>query len=175
MMHQAATFSYAEVGDVQVIELLYNGGQLAMLLLVPDAGKFKSFEDDLDYETYEAGVSALERRQVHLGLPRFGFDCSLSLVNSLRALGVEDAFDPNAADFSGVDGARDLYISDVLHKALVAVDDVGTEAAAATAVAIDVTSIPGTPVTLTIDRSFLFVIRDVPTGATLFLGRVVEP
>jgi serpin B len=175
MMHQTATFSYAEVGDVQAVELPYNGGQLAMLLLVPDAGKFKSFEEDLDDETYEAMVSALGECQVHLGLPRFGFDCALSLVDSLRALGMEDAFDPNVADFSGIDGARDLYISDVLHKAFVAVDEIGTEAAAATAVAIGGTSIPGTPVTLTIDRPFLLVIRDVPTGAILFLGRVVEP
>lgn len=175
MMHQTVDAAYAEVGDVQAVELPYNGGELAMLLLVPGAGTFESFEESLDYETYEEIVGQLEEHQVHLGLPQFEFDFALSLVDSLRALGMEDAFDPDAADFSGIDGARDLYVSNVLHKAFVSVDEIGTEAAAATAVVVDVTAIPGEPVTLTIDRPFLLVIRDIPTDTILFIGRVVEP
>jgi len=175
MMHESVDAAYAEVGDVQAVELPYNGGELAMLLLVPDAGTFASFEESLDYETYEEIVGQLEERRVHLGLPQFEFDFALSLVDALRSLGMEDAFDPDAADFSGIDGAHDLYISNVLHKAFVSVDEIGTEAAAATAVVVDVTAIPGEPVTLTIDRPFLFVIRDIPTDTILFIGRVVEP
>jgi serpin B len=175
MMHQTITASYAKVGDVQAVELPYNGGKLAMLLLVPDVGTFESFEDDLDHEAYQEIVGELEEHEVMLGLPRFEFDYALSLVDSLRALGMEDAFDPDAADFSDIDGAHDLYISNVLHKAFVSVDEIGTEAAAATAVVIDFTAIPGESVVLTIDRPFLLVIRDIPTETILFIGRVVEP
>jgi serpin B len=175
MMHRTLNARYARVGSVQAVELPYNGDQLAMLVLVPDASAFKSVEESLDYAAYRAIVDALAEHQVHLGLPRFEFDFSLSLVDSLRALGMEDAFGPDVADFSGIDGARDLYVSSVLHKAFVSVDEIGTEAAAATAVVVTATSIPGGPVTLTIDRPFLLVIRDIPTDTILFLGRVVKP
>jgi serpin B len=175
MMHETLNAQYARVGSVQAVELPYNGDELSMLLLVPDAGTFESFEQGLDFAAYRTLVEALAEHQVHLGLPKFRFSYALSLVDSLRALGMADAFDPSAADFSGIDGARDLYISNVLHKAFVAVDEIGTEAAAATAVVIDVTAIPGGPVTLTIDRPFLVVIRDIPTDTILFLGRVAEP
>jgi serpin B len=88
---------------------------------------------------------------------------------------MEDAFGPDVADFSGIDGARDLYVSSVLHKAFVSVDEIGTEAAAATAVVVTATSIPGESVALAIDRPFLLVIRDIPTDTILFLGRVTKP
>jgi len=174
MMHETATLSYARVGDLQAVELPYNGAKLAMLLVVPDAGQFAAFEATLDVETYLAILDALETHEVHLGFPKFEFDSALSLSDPLRALGMADPFDPNAADFSGIDGREDLFISDVLHKAFVSVDEKGTEAAAATAVVIGATGIPGSPVTLTVDRPFFFVIRDVPTGAILFVGRVTE-
>jgi serpin B len=175
MMHQTLTARYAQIGQVQAVELPYNGNQLSMLLLVPDVGTFRSFEQDLDDATYRSIVDALAEHQVHLGLPKFKFDYEISPVDALRALGMTDAFDPAAADFSGIDGARDLYISNILHKAFVAVDEIGTEAAAATAVVIDVTSIPGEVVTLTVNRPFLVMIRDVPTDTILFLGRVANP
>ncbi len=85
------------------------------------------------------------------------------------------AFQPDQADFSGMDGSKNLYISDVLHKAFISLDENGTEAAAATAVVVGVTSMPAEPVNLTIDRPFLFAIQDKPTGEILFLGRVVDP
>ena len=174
MMHEAAVLSYARVGDLQAVDLPYNGAQLAMLLVVPDGGRFAAFEGELDAELYQGILEALETHDVRLGLPKFRFDSTLSLVESLRALGMKDAFDPDAADFSGVDGAQDLFVSDVLHKAFVSVDEKGTEAAAATAVIMAGTGMPGSPVTVTIDRPFFFVIRDIPTGAILFVGRVTE-
>jgi serpin B len=85
------------------------------------------------------------------------------------------AFDPATADFSGMDGTRDLYITDVIHKAFVEVDESGTEAAAATAVIVGTTSVPADPIKVTIDRPFLFLIRDIETGTVLFLGRVMDP
>ena len=125
--------------------------------------------------TYEAIVSSLEERSVDLRLPKFELTYDVSLVEPLTALGMADAFTAGAADFSGIDGSRDLCISDVFHKAFVSVDEAGTEAAAATAVVIELVAYPGPPERLTIDRPFLFVIRDVPTGTILFVGRVVEP
>jgi serpin B len=86
-----------------------------------------------------------------------------------------NAFDPDQADFSGMSERSDLYISAVIHKAFVAVDEKGTEAAAATAVIMDVTSAQLFDVTLTIDRPFIFLIRDIPTGQILFIGRVLSP
>lgn len=175
MMHGTLNARYAQISQVQAVELPYNGNQLSMLLLVPDAGTFHSFEQGLDYAAYRSIVNALAEHQVHLGLPKFRFDYEFSPVDALRALGMVDAFDSAAADFSGIDGARDLFISNILHKAFVAVDEIGTEAAAATAVVIGVTSIPSELVTLTINRPFFVVIRDNPTDTILFLGRVTNP
>ena len=146
-----------------------------MVVFVPDAGRFEAFEQSLTAERYAGIVSSLDPRSVDLGFPKFEFSHDLSLVEPLTALGMEGAFLPGVADFSGIVGSRDLFISDVLHEAFVCVDEAGTEAAAATAVVFRFTAIPGAPVTLTVDRPFLFVIRDVPTEAVLFVGRVVVP
>ena len=89
-------------------------------------------------------------------------------------MGMPVAFSAEA-DFSGMNGTRDLAITDILHKAFVAVDEAGTEAAAATAVIIGETSMPAEPVEVTVDRPFIFLIRDIETGAVLFLGRVMNP
>ncbi len=90
-------------------------------------------------------------------------------------MGMKDAFNPVVADFSGMDGTRDLCIGDVLHKAFVSVDEAGTEAAAATAVIMIGTGMPPTPTELTLDHPFIFLIRDIETGAILFVGRVLNP
>ena len=86
-----------------------------------------------------------------------------------------DAFDPDRANFSGMTAQNDLFISNVIHKAFVAVDEEGTEAAAATAVIMDTTSVIMYDVTLTIDRPFIFIIRDKPSGQILFIGRMLNP
>jgi serpin B len=173
MMQQIETFPYARFDIGQAVELAYNGEQIAMVLLIPDEGQYETFEADLDFDRYEEIVAALQEQSVDLGMPRFGFSCDVALPNHLQSLGMTDAFVPGTADFSGMDGSRDLFISDVRHKAFVTVDEAGTEAAAATAVVISPTAEPGTPITLTIDRPFVFVIRDMPTGTILFAGRVV--
>jgi len=173
MMRQIETFGYASWDGGQVIELPYNGETLSMVLFVPDRGTYGAFEAGLDLDRYEQIVGSLEPRQVDLRLPRFEFAYDASLVDPLTALGMTDAF--TAADFSGIDGTHDLFISDVLHKAWVSVDEAGTEAAAATAVIVSLVAYPGPPVVLTINRPFLFVIRDIPTGTILFVGRVVDP
>ena len=109
-----------------------------------------------------------------LALPKFGIETKTDLASTLAALGMPTAFDERA-NFSGITTAEPLEISDVIHQANIDVDEKGTEAAAATAVVIRATGMPAEPVTLGVDRPFLFAVRDVPTGTILFLGRVGDP
>ncbi|MDQ3365187.1 MAG: serpin family protein [Myxococcota bacterium] len=169
-LRQNAQYRYGVGDGFRSAELPYDGGQLAMVVVVPD--DLASFEAGLDPAILDQVTGSLQTHLLDLTLPKFRFDAPLSLTSTLQALGMTDAF--GAADFSGIDGTRDLVITDVLHKGFVAIDEKGTEAAAATAVVIGETSIPE-PATLVVDRPFLFFIRDVPTGAILFIGRVVDP
>ena len=175
MMHLNESLGIAEWDGGIAVDLPYNGEDLSMLLLVPDEGAFETFDTSLSAEVFEGIVEDLSWRPVRLGLPRFEFEFAASLVQPLLALGMTDAFNDERADFSGITGSRDLVISDVLHKAFVAVDEAGTEAAAATAVVFRATGMPIEPIDVTIDRPFLFVIHDRPTGSVLFIGRVLEP
>jgi len=108
-----------------------------------------------------------------LTMPKFEFDSSFSLLEALSAMGMPIAFS-GSADFSGMTGNRELYIADVVHKAFVSVDEEGTEAAAATAVVMELTAMPDV-VEVTIDRPFIFLIRDIETGTILFVGRTLDP
>jgi serpin B len=108
-------------------------------------------------------------------MPKFTFRTQSALRPALSALGMPTAFSPDQADFSGMAKADKLRIADVLHEAFIAVDEDGTEAAAATAVIFEATSAPSKTIDLVIDRPFFFAIRDDATGAILFFGRVVDP
>jgi serpin B len=175
MMNQDTLIPYAKGDGWQAIELAYQGETAAMDIIVPDEGHFEEVDSSLDYESASTILSSLQPTSVALALPKFKFESEFGLGDQLKALGMPDAFDPDKADFSGMSERNDLYISAVLHKAFVAVDEKGTEAAAATAVIVGVTSAPMFDVTLTIDRPFIFLIRDIPTGQILFVGRVLNP
>ena len=176
MMWQGESFGYYSGQGYQAVELPYAGSQLAMLVLVPDEGAFTDFETRLDAGVLDEIGSGMSYPQVNLWMPRFTFSADFMLKPTLSAMGMTDAFDDSLADFSGMTGSRELYISEVIHKAFVAVDESGTEAAAATAVIMKITSMPiGEPVELRIDRPFIFIIRDLPTGSILFVGRVLDP
>ncbi len=175
MMHEQSGLSWMQGDGYRAVELPYAGWQLSMLIVLPDEGKFGDVETRLDGEFLNATLAAMQWGEVILTLPKFKFEWSLGLGNGLETLGMRDAFDPLAADFSGMDGKRDLYVSQILHKAYVAVDEAGTEAAAATAVIMDVTSLPSDLIDFKIDRPFFFLIRDIPTGTILFVGKVVNP
>ena len=116
----------------------------------------------------------LETQQVALTMPEFEYESEFSLVNTLAEMGMPIAFS-GMADFSGMTGNRELMIGDVLHKAFVSVDEAGTEAAAATAVVMELTAHPGMPVQVTIDQPFIYMIRDIETETVLFAGRVLNP
>jgi len=175
MMHQTESFGYSQGDGFQVVELPYDGGEMSMVILLPDDGRLKELEDSLDADVLQSAVDSLQWTRLALSMPGFTMESSFGLKDALSALGMVTAFAPGAADFSGMDGTRELYIGEVGHTAFVEVDQAGTEAAAATAVIMQATAMPAEPIELTIDRPFLFLIRDIETGTVLFLGRVMNP
>lgn len=175
MMKQTESFGYTEGEGYQAIELRYDGDELSMVILLPEAGKFEAFEEILNAQQVDAIINDLQNTQITLTMPRFEFESEFSLKDTLAEMGMPIAFSPGEADFSGMTGNRELLISDVVHKAFVAMDEAGTEAAAATAVIMPTSAAPEPTVEVTIDRPFIFLIRDIETGAILFVGRVLNP
>jgi len=173
MMKQTESFGYTEGDGYQAVELLYDGGELSMVILLPASEDFEAFEQGLEAQGVSDIISDLQPAEVGLTMPKFKFDSEFSLKDTLEGMGMELAFS-GAADFSGMTGTPDLCISEVLHKAFVSVYESGTEAAAATAVVMRETAMPGEPVEVTIDHPFIFLIRDIETGAILFVGRVLN-
>ena len=174
LMRQSDTFGYARGDGYQLVELPYSGHELSMTILLPDEGEFETFEAALDTSAVEAALDGSGYQQIDLTMPRFEFDDEFSLGDTLADMGMPLAFS-DAADFSGMTGQRDLFISAVIHKAFVAVDEQGTEAAAATAVGMALSAMPSEPVEVRVDRPFIFFIRDIQTGSILFAGRVLDP
>ena len=169
-----ASFPYYQGEGFQAVDLPYLGGQVSMLVIVPDEGKFTDFEVNLNSEILDEIIGNLAYQPMYLNFPKFEFETEISLATILAKMGMPSAFN-DGADFSGMTGTKDLFISDVFHKAFVSVDEEGTEAAAATAVVMSLTSAPENPLRLEVDRPFLFLIRDIQTNSILFMGRVVEP
>ena len=174
MMKQTKMFHYAEGHDYQAVELLYDGSELSMIILLPHEGQFKTFEASLEPQHIDKIVSGLEYTQVALKMPKFEFESEFSLKEVLVAMGMPIAFSGDA-DFSGITGSRDLFIADVVHKTFVSVDEAGTEAAAATAVVMPTAMPPEEHVEVNVDRPFVFLIQDIQTGAILFIGRILNP
>jgi serpin B len=173
LMHQSETMRYGEGIGYQVVAVPYAGG-LSMLVIVPNAGRFASVEAALEGATLRAAIDAMRPRHVNLSLPKFTFRTEARLKDALAAMGMPIAFTDDA-DFSGMTKQEPLTIAEVLHQAFIAVDEKGTEAAAATAVVMRTTSAPLSPVELRVDRPFMFAIQDDETGALLFMGRVTDP
>lgn len=167
---------YMQGNGYQVVELPYAGETAAMDIILPDEGNFESFEASFNKDVYDEIVNGLQAASsARVNLPKFEFTSDFSLSDSLIKLGMVDAFDRGLADFSGMTGEKDLFIGDVIHKAFVAVDEEGTEAAAATAVVMEATGAPMQDIVFIADRPFLFIIRDTVNGQILFVGRVLNP
>lgn len=175
MMHLNRELAYAEGEGYQAAALPYAGGDYEMVLLVPNAGQFASFEQNLSLQRLNEILERLTPVHLDLTLPRFRYEARLSLKEALPKMGMEIAFDPERADFTAMSEMPGLYIGNVLHKGFVAVDEAGTEAAAATAVIMERTSLPAQSATLRVDRPFIFLIRDHQSGSILFIGRVLQP
>jgi serpin B len=184
-MSQVALFSFAATDGVKLLEMPYVGGDVAMTLVLPDAPDgLGALEQRLSAEVLTKWIGATHRERVDVALPRFEINpaASLSLGDTLKSLGMPLAFDEHQADFTGMakagSGADRLFISKVFHKAFVKVDEKGTEAAAATAVVMSKESamMPSKPAAeFKADHPFLFFLRDVKSGAILFMGRVSDP
>ena len=167
-------FRYMKGEGYQAVEMPYIGNQASMLVIVPDNGNFEEFEDQLTIEALNKILNGLDYSPVALTFPKFEFETEISLAQILAEMGMFTVFS-DKADFSGMTGSKNLFISDVFHKAFVSVDEEGTEAAAATAVMMKASAMPESPIELTIDRPFLFLIRAQETDTILFFGRVVSP
>ena len=177
MMHQMAKFNYAENDQVQILEIPYTGGDLSMVVLLPRPGyELAKLEGMLRPEVIQSWLSQLSREKVEVFLPRFKLEQRFILNQVLQDLGMIDAFDENAADFSGMTPGRDLYIGKVIHQAFVEVNEEGTEAAAATAIIMGTKAmVLDKPPVFRADRPFVFLIRDLRSGSILFMGRLADP
>lgn len=156
-------------------QLAYAGAATAMTIVLPDEGRFEEVEADLVAGALPGYLSALRPQMVVLKVPRWTFRTQAPLDGPLAALGVVDVFDHATADLSAMTRDESLYVGAVLHEVFIAVDEEGTEAAAATAVMAVATSMPVVDLELVADRPFLFVIHDVEHGTPLFVGRVLDP
>jgi len=179
LMQRYATITpYAAGEGWQAAELAYQGGRAHMLILLPAEGHFETFAGKLDAARLAEIEAALAPTDLLLYLPRFEYAADLELAETLADMGMPLAFSESEADFSGmaeIPPRLRLYISRVLHKAYVAVDELGTEAAGATEIEMTITGEPSVPEVMRVDRPFLFLIRDTERGSILFLGRVVNP
>jgi serpin B len=175
-MAREIQLSYRAGNNFAVAELPYEGGQLRMTIVLPAAGQFEAVRSAVSATWLQQAVAGLVSTDLAVQLPKFKMTVgSFTLSPALKALGMKLPFAAQQADFSGITMQEPLFISDVLQKAFIAVDEDGTEAAAATAVIISTTSAQiTTPVPFVVDRPFLFFIRD-SSGAVLFSGQVVDP
>nr|MBC8378798.1 serpin family protein [Planctomycetota bacterium] len=177
LMYQKAKFKFGQTETLQMLELPYKGDDLSMLVLLPkEKGGLADLEKELTAEKRTEWQKQIHKKEVLVYLPKFKMTCKFSLNEVLKAMGMPDAFSMNA-DFSGMDGSKELFISNVIHKAFVGVGEKGTEAAAATAVIVSVGCAPELicPPIFCADHPFIFLIKDNTSGSILFVGRVVDP
>jgi serine protease inhibitor len=170
---EKASFNYADLDDLQILELPYKGDQISMLILLPtkdldSLGKISASK----LAEYKSRMK--DTRLDSITMPRFEFDTKYFMNDALSGLGMPAAFGPDKADFSGMTTADKLYISSVIHQAFIKVDEEGTEAAAATAVVMDKNLAMPRNVFIA-DHPFIFIIQDKKTGNILFMGRVTDP
>jgi serpin B len=176
MMQQENVFPYGENEDMQVLVLPYVGKSLQMIVLLPKQGGLGELEQRLSAKYLKSWIHKIRLYTVDVWLPRFKITSSYPLNEPLKSLGLQDAFNPTTADFSGMSTRRPLYIQTVAQSTFVEVDEEGTKAASATHTGLGC-SIPTTPphAQFHADRPFIFLIRDKLTGTILFMGRVTNP
>jgi len=174
MMRQSATVNYGENDQVQALEFPFEGRQLAMLFVLPrQHNQLSALEKALSGTYLDQILSQMHSVKVQIELPRLSLSAEFSLPKVLKAMGMTDAFTLPPADFSGMTGKKDLFVSEVIHKAMIEIYEEGAEAAAATGVTMSRGMVR--PTAFQAKHPFLFLIRDQRSQGILFLGRVVDP
>lgn len=171
MLRETARIDYLAGDGYQAALLPYTGSAMDMLVILPDSDRFASVEAELSADYLARIRQAASEHDVRLVMPQLDFESDLDLKELLMGMGMTAPFED--ADFSGITAGSGLFISDALHKANITVDEKGTEAAAATVIAMQESALERAE--LTLDRSFIFAILERETGSLLFLGRVVNP
>lgn len=177
MMNLKHNFPYMENEDIQLIEMPYKGGDASMFVILPKKKNYlKTIEKDLEWKNIDKLIGQLKRQQVDVYFPKFKMSLEYELRKLMSSLGMKAAFN-KGADFSRMNGNKDLYISAIIHKTFVEVDETGTEAAAATAVVMRMKSAMPDPdyKTFRADHPFFYFIRENVSGTVLFAGRVTDP
>ncbi len=177
MMYQEAKFNYMENDEFQALEMPYAGENLSMVVLLPKEGYgINKLEKSLNASNLTRWLSEMHLQKIRVYFPKFKLESEYSLKEALSSMGMNNAFSTNA-NFSGIDGRKDLYISQVIQKAYVDVNEKGTEAAAVTAVIMPLTCSPNMPrvKVFRADHPFVFFIIDRSTQTVLFMGRIVNP
>ncbi len=167
-------FNYSETEDLQMLEMPYEGEDLSMLILLPKNDDIAALEESLTAENLNEWKSQLVEKRLNVFMPKFTFNTKYFLKKNLEEMGMPSAFSETNADFSGIDGKKDLFIQIVVHQAFVEINEEGTEAAAATGVGFGITSMPQIE-TFRADHPFVFIIQQKETGNILFVGRVIDP
>lgn len=202
MMYQSGNFLYADLNNYTAIELPYKNCNLSMLILIPDSGKFYSFEETLDLNTVEYTIDNLLYTNINIYFPKFDSDLNVKLKNTLSALGITDAMEKSTADFSGINEVDGLYISDCSYKCNIKADETGLFSSGAASLTIEgdeelpdfyltteitapdygytdflvMADIPPEPVVeASVSRPFVYVIRDTKSRAILMIGKVLNP
>ena len=175
MMENADSgFNYTETEDLQILELQYVGNDLSMIFVLPKENNISIAESKINAENLSAWRDNFIEGDIIVQIPKFKFEKKYGLNNIMREMGIIDAFEPDIADFSGMDGTKWLFISDAIHQSYIEVNEEGTEAAAATAIVMEATYIPEYKEFIA-DHPFLFLIQHKETGALLFMGKAMNP
>ena len=177
MMHVETGFKYLEDDDLKILDMPYNGGKLSMMIILPKDKNSDKLISLVSSDKLNQWKKNLAVKEVSVHMPKFMLHTTYELNENLAEMGMPSAFDPAVADFSGITGYKDLYIDGVYHKAFVDVNEKGTEAAAATAIAMAVMGENAgvQPLEFNADHPFIFLIYDNQTGLVLFAGQVVDP
>lgn len=175
-MHKQEKLKYADTNDYEILEIPYEGKELSMIILLPKKDAPQEKKQAISQSDANELIEGMYSTTVNVSLPKFTFRTHYDLGKTLEQLGMILAFS-DVADFSGMDGKKDLAVSFVLHDTFVEVNEEGTEAAAVTTIGIVATSVgpPRDVVDFVADHPFIFIIRDNTTGAFLFMGKVNDP
>jgi serpin B len=167
-------FNYAETEELQILEMLYEGDELSMLVLLPKENSLEKLEKELSLENLNKWRDMLQSKEVVVYFPKLKIVRKYAMVDDLKKMGMPSAFDPSKADLSGLTGKKDLFVTAVYHQAYVDINEEGTEAAAATGIVVGRTAVEKR-IIFRADHPFIFLIQDRRNGNILFMGRVYNP